>query len=120
MSFKLYIPVIILIPIALAACASGPHPVAELSQAHTLIDQAEQAGAQQFSAADLDSARTKLQRAEQKDQKEDLALRLSQEASMDAQVALARTRLGKAEQALTEVNASIESLRKETNRTEKP
>ena len=118
MAYKSFNKMTILLSLAMTACASGPRPVAELSRAHTLVEQAEQAGAQQFAAADLDAARSKLQQAEQKDAKSDLALRLAQEASMDAEVAAARTRVGKAEQAVTEVNASIESLRKETNRSE--
>jgi hypothetical protein len=105
----------ILFALALAACASSPPPIAELSRAHTLVEQAEQGGAQQFAAADLDSARHKLQLADQKDTKPEAALRLAREASIDAQVAVARARVGKAEQAVAEVNASVESLRRETH-----
>ena len=116
MSSKLLNTGTVLLALAIASCESGPRPVAELSRAHTLVEQAEQAGAQQFAAADLDSARKKLQQADQKDTKPDIALRLAKEASVDAQVAVARARVGKAEQAVTEVNASLESLRRETNR----
>ena len=116
MSSKLLNAGTVLLALALASCESGPRPVAELSRAHTLVEQAEQAGAQQFAAADLGSARTKLQQADQKDTNAELALRLAQEASVDAQVAVARARVGKAEQAVTEINASLESLRRETNR----
>ena len=110
----------ILLTLAMASCESGPRPIAELSRAHTLVEQAEQAGAQQFAGADLDAARTKLQRAEQKDTRPEVALRLAEEAALDAQVAVARARVGKADQAVMEVNASTESLRKETSRPEKP
>jgi hypothetical protein len=109
----------VLFALAVASCESGPRPIAELSRAHTLVEQAEQAGAQQFAAADLDSARKKLQQADQKDTKPEIALRLAQEASVDAQVAVARARVGKAEQAVTEVNASVESLRRETKREQR-
>ena len=105
----------ILFALVLASCASSPPPIAELSRAHTLVEQAEQAGAQQFAAADLDSARQKLQVADRKDTKPESALRLAREASLDAQVAVARARVGKAEQAVAEVNASVESLRRETH-----
>jgi hypothetical protein len=105
----------LLLALAGASCAGGPPPVAELSRAHTLVEQAEQAGAQQFAAADLDSARNKLQQADQKDTRPELALSLAQEASLDAEVAVARTREGKAKQAVAEVNASVESLRRETH-----
>ena len=116
MSSKLLNTGTVLLALAIASCESGPRPVAELSRAHTLVEQAEQAGAQQFAGADLGSARNKLQQADQKDTNAELALRLAQEASVDAQVAVARARVGKAEQAVTEINASLESLRRETNR----
>ena len=106
--------------LGLSACGTEPRQIAELSRAHTLVEQAEQAGAQQFAPADLDSARNKLQQAEQKHTDDELAARLSQEASIDAQVALARTRAAKAEQALAQVNAGSETLRQETNRPQQP
>jgi hypothetical protein len=47
--------------LALAACASDEHrQVAELSRAHTLVEQAQQAGAQQYAGADLEAANNKL------------------------------------------------------------
>jgi hypothetical protein len=97
----------------LLALATSPHPAAELARAHTLVDQAEQAGAQQFASSDLEAARNKLQRAEGKHTDRDLAVRLADEAAVDAEVAAARTRAAKAQSALTQVNAGTESLRHE-------
>jgi len=103
--------------IAAAGCASAPKPTAELAQAHSLVDQAEQAGAPQLASADLASARSKLQQADLDARKEpERSLREAQEATADARVALARTNAVKAEQAMRDVNAGTQTLRKETER----
>jgi hypothetical protein len=106
--------------VALAAtvsCASGPRPNPDLVGARTLISQAEQSGAQQYASADLEAARSELRQADQdaKD-KPVLAIRLAQESSVDAELALARTRALKAEQALKEVNSGTATLQSESER----
>ena len=102
--------------LALTACASNEdrRQAAELTRAQTLVDQAQQAGAQQFASADLEAARNKLEMAQNKHTGEDAAERLAQEAAADANVALARTRAMKSQQALNQVNAGHDSLRQET------
>jgi hypothetical protein len=82
-----------------------------------LVSQAEQSGAQQFASANLEAARSELQQAD-RDAKDHplLATRLAQEASVDAELALARTRTAKAEQALREVNSSTATLPSESER----
>jgi membrane-bound lytic murein transglycosylase len=99
------------------SCASGPKPNADLVAAHTLVSQAEQSGAQQYASASLEAARSELRQADQdaKD-KPVLALRLAQESSVDSQLALARTRALKAEQALREVNSGTATLQSESER----
>jgi uncharacterized protein DUF4398 len=91
--------------VALASgCASGapPKPTKEYTQAQSLVEQAEKAGAQRYAADDLKAARDKLERsrkaAEKGDQEQ--ASQLATEASLDAQVAAARTSTGKAKQAV--------------------
>jgi hypothetical protein len=103
--------------LASVSCASGPPPNADLVGAHTLVAQAEQSGAQQYASASLEAARSELQQADQvaKD-KPVLAIRLAQESSVDAQLALARTRAVKAEQSLREVNSGNASLQSESER----
>jgi len=102
-----------------AGCSGGPAPTADLSQAHSLVDQAEQSGAPQYASADLASARSKLQQADLDAKKEpQLALNEAQEASADARVALARTNAVKAQTALRDVNAGTQSLQNETERTQ--
>src|ERR1700691_6252285 len=104
--------------VAPASCSSGPKPTAELTEAHTLVSQAEQSGAQQFASINLEAARSELRQADQDaaGDKPVLATRLAQEASVDAELALARTRSAKAEQALQEVNSGTATLRSESER----
>ena len=110
------IPAVLL---AAAGCASSPKPVADLANAHALIAQAEQSDAQQFASSDLEAARSKLRQADADAQdKPVIAARLAQESSVDAEVALARTRSLKATQALAEVNAGTQTLRSESQRNE--
>jgi hypothetical protein len=105
--------------IAAAGCASTPKPTADLVEAHTLVDQAEQSGAPQFASADLATARSKLQQADQEAAKlPERSIRLAHEASIDAQIAIARTNSAKAQQALRDVNAGTQTLRNETDRTQ--
>jgi uncharacterized protein DUF4398 len=100
-----------------AGCASAPKPTAELAQAHSLVDQAEQSGAPQLASTDLASARSKLQQADMDAGKEpERSLREAQEATADARVALARTGAAKAQQALRDVNAGTQTLRQEEAR----
>jgi hypothetical protein len=102
-----------------AGCSGGPAPTAELSQAHSLVDQAEQSGAPQYASADLASARSKLQQADLDARKQpERAVEEAQEASADARVALARTNAVKAQAALRDVNAGTRSLQNETQRTQ--
>ena len=103
--------------LASVSCAGGPPPNADLVGAHTLVAQAEQSGAQQYASANLEAARSELRQADQdaKD-KPVLAIRLAQESSVDAELALARTRALKAEQSLREVNSGNASLQRESER----
>ena len=105
--------------IAAAGCSSGPVPTAELAQAHSLVDQAEQSGAPRFDSADLSSARSKLQQADMDSKKEPTrSLAEAQEATADARVALARTNAAKAQAALHDVQAGTRDLQHETDRQE--
>ena len=103
--------------VATVSCASDPKPTADLVSAHTLVAQAEQSGAQQFASADLEAARSELQQADQNARdKPVLSIRLAQESSVDAPLALAHTRALKAEQALREVNSATATLQSESAR----
>ena len=104
--------------LAVVGCAGTPRPVPEVAAARALVSQAEQSGASQFASADLESARSRLRVAEQdaKDNKTGLAAQVAQESSADAEVAMARTRAIKSEQALNDVNAGTGTLRSESLR----
>ena len=105
--------------LGVAGCASAPKPTADLAQAHSLVDQAEQSGAAQFASADLASARSKLSEADQSERKQpEQSTRLAQEATVDARVALARTNALKAEQSLHDVDAGLQTLQSETDRSQ--
>jgi len=78
-----------LVVVVAASCSSEPKPTADLAEAHTLVSQAEQSGAQQFASINLESARSELRQADQDaaTDKPVLATRLAQEASVDAELA---------------------------------
>jgi hypothetical protein len=108
---------------ALATLASGcasneERPTEEMTEARTLIDQARRSGANQFAATEVQSAQDKLHQAElaADRKKNSVARRLAVEASLDAQLASARTRSGKAEAAAEQVEASLNTLREESAR----
>lgn len=104
-----------------AGCAGGPpRPTEEMARAKTLIEQAEQAGAQQYAAAEMSEARDKLQAADKASEKGDteVAQRLARESTLDARLALARANSGKAKVAAAEVSQSVETLRREANRNQ--
>jgi hypothetical protein len=79
-----------------------------------LVAEAEQSDAPRYDSADLAAAQAKLQMADQQAQSQPpMAARLSQEASVDAELALARTRANKEQDALNQVNASLAALREQ-------
>jgi hypothetical protein len=100
--------------LAMAGCAGTPPPVADLTQAHTLVAQAEQSDAPRYDGADLASAQDKLQQADQASHEHPAsAARMAMEASADAQLALARTNAGKQRDALKQVNDSLAALQQQ-------
>ncbi|HEY2590892.1 MAG TPA: DUF4398 domain-containing protein [Steroidobacteraceae bacterium] len=103
----------------IAGCSSGPprDTTADLTRAQTLVSEAQSSGAQQYAAADLQSARDKVQQAGQlANHDSQRADRLANEASVDAQLASARAQNAKAQHALDEMNRTLESLRQESER----
>ena len=101
----------------LAACAAAPaRPEAEFSRAQTLIQTAEQQGAQELAGAELESARRKLDQAGIVADKGDgeQATRLAQQAAVDAELAAAKAAAAKARKAADELDRSIETLRSES------
>ncbi|HTU67498.1 MAG TPA: DUF4398 domain-containing protein [Steroidobacteraceae bacterium] len=111
-------PLTIVLGCAAIGCASTPLPTAEVARAQTLVAQAESSQAQQYAAADLDRARTKLQQANKAmDAKKPMpANQFATEAAADAEVAIARSQAAQAEKSAAEVDASVEALRSESQR----
>jgi hypothetical protein len=100
----------------LAGCGSEPQrPTEQLTRAQTLIEQAEKTGAQRYAAAELETARNKLQTANKAadDGKQEQATQLAEEAALDAELAAARAANGEAQEAAKEVGRSTEQLRQE-------
>ena len=100
-------------------CASQPRPDSEITRARTLIEQAEQAGAQRYAAVELDQARNKLRLADAaaQDGKQVEAKARANEAAADAQLAIARAHSGEAAKNAEEVRNSTDTLRSETERS---
>jgi hypothetical protein len=102
-----------------AGCATeGPVPTQQLTQARTLVEQADKADAQRYAPTDLQRAHDELSSAEKaaNDHKYDDARRYAENAQVDADLASARASSGAATRAAEEVNRSISSLREESER----
>lgn len=104
--------------VALAACASRPPPAGEdIDRARYAIQQAEQAGATQDAVQDLTLAQQKLREAEDANRAQKntppTAKDLAQQAELDAEVALARTRADQSEKAASELDKSLAALREQ-------
>lgn len=107
--------------IGTGGCASTPdRPEGELATAAANIDQAQQAGAAEYSAAELAAAQDKLARARAAAERDEtvMARRLAEQAALDAELANAMTRSRKAESAVGELNDTIEALRDEIERNQ--
>ena len=98
-----------------AGCATEPsrQTTVDLTRAQTLIEQAEQGGAQQYAPENLQAARDRLHEAEQLSNsgKQRDAERAATEAGLDAQLAVARASAGKQARAAEELSASLNTLR---------
>lgn len=104
--------------IASGCGGTSERPTQDLARAEAGIEQAEQGGAGQYGALELQSARDKLERARAAVAAEEMrtAERLAEQAALDADLAAAMTRSGKAELAVKELENSIAVLREEISR----
>jgi len=106
--------------IVLAACASKPMPTEQLAVANSEVERAERAGAAEYAAADLATAREKLQRARNGADSRKMdpveVSRLAQQAEADARLADAETQAGKARAALATTQADLQALEEEAQR----
>jgi len=114
----LYTAGVTAIALTLGGCASpGERPDSDLQSAETSLQQAVAADAREFEPVLLNNAQNKVADAKNLIDQEKFveAERLLQQASVDAQLAGARTDTAKASLAVEEVNRNIESMRKQIN-----
>lgn len=116
----LLFPVVATAALVVASCASGPprQTVVNLTRAHSLISEAERGGAQEYAAADLQSARDKVQQADQLSSKGNAkeADQLANEAAADAQLAVALAARDKARHDVADMHRTLDTLREEEQR----
>lgn len=103
---------------ALAGCSSpGPRPDSQLSAAESAVRDAESADAREHEPVLLNRAQNKVQDARSLIDQEEYpeAERLLEQAVVDARLASARSESARVQQAVDELNESIESLRRQMN-----
>ena len=104
--------------IVTAACAGSPVADETIAVAKAAVQRAEQSGAPQAAPVELAAARDKLARAEKAnaDHRPKPAIALADQATIDAQVAEATAQKERAAKAAAEFDASMSTLRQESNR----
>ena len=104
--------------IATAAYAKSPVADETIAVAKAAVERAEQSGAPQTAPVALASARDKLARAQKAnaDHQAKPAIALANQATIDAQVAEAMAQKERAAKAGAEFDASMATLRQESNR----
>lgn len=111
-----------LVCLSAAGCASeGVKPTAELTKAHTVVEQADKGGnAQRYAAADLQRAHDELSDADRLDGqgKYDEARHFAQRAEVDADLAVARGNSAEAQKAAADVTQGNNALQQETQRND--
>jgi uncharacterized protein DUF4398 len=105
--------------IATAAYAKSPVADETIAVAKAAVERAEQSGAPQAAPVELASARDKLARAQKANAEHQAkpAIALADQATIDAQVAEATAQKERAAKAAAEFDASMATLRQESNRT---
>lgn len=105
---------IIGIAVVVGGCASsGERPDGKMQTAESAMQQAVASDARDFEPVLLNQAQNKLADAEEQIETENYleASRLLEQATVDAQLAGARSDTAKAKQAVEEINSNIEALR---------
>jgi len=103
---------------ALSGCATSDSADADIARAKLRVEQAQQGGAGQHAAVELQQSVETLRKAEAAaaDGDDDEAIRLARRAELDADLAEAKSSRAKADAAAKEVRSGTESLREEADR----
>ena len=104
--------------IALAGCGSTPSAAPSIAAGSASVEAARSAGAPELDAVDLNEARNKLERARALATAGDdrAAMRLAEQADVDAQLARAKAGSERSRLAVAELEAGLQTLRDELNR----
>lgn len=104
--------------VILAGCAGNP-PTEQFAVTQSAVNNAVSAGATEYAAVEMQSARDKLKQAElaMHDEDYEKAKRLAEQAEWDARVAERKAEAAKAERAVQDANQGIEELRQEGMRS---
>lgn len=110
--------VLVAMALGVAGCASTPIPSEKLAVAKQSVSRAEQAGGTEYAPVEMQAARDKLARAEKAAANKEVvpATQLAEQANADAQLAEATARQNKSHKAVTEQEASMQTLRQEAMR----
>lgn len=112
------IPAVALAGLLAGCAAEGPPPHEQMTQARTLVEQADKANAQRYAAADVQRAHDALNSAERNfgERKYNAARADAESAAVDAEVATARAEAAEAQHAATEVTRGNTTLKSEAQR----
>ncbi len=105
-----------------AGCASTPIPNEQIAVAKSSVQRAEQNGAPELAPVEMSAARQELASAEKAaaDRQALAATQWAEKANVDAQLAEATAQQRRAHKAATDFDASMATLRQETQRSSQP
>ena len=110
------------IGLSMAGCASTPIPSEQIAVAKSSVQRAEQNGAPELAPVEMSTARQELASAEKSaaDREALPAKQWAEKANVDAQLAEATAQQHRAHKAADEFDASMSTLRQETQRSAQP
>jgi hypothetical protein len=110
------------IALIVAGCATTPIPNEQIAVAKSSVQRAEQSGAPELASLEMSTARQELASAEKAAAAREVlpATQWAEKASVDAQLAEATAQERRAHKAATEFDASIATLRQESQRSSQP
>lgn len=102
----------------IAACGSTNPPTQQLTETRMVIEQAEQVGAEEYAPLELRNAGIKLEqaRAASEAKEYEKAIRLAEQARVDAELAEVKALSAKSQKAAAELKESIRVLQQELER----